>query len=59
MVPHLARRLAVDSIPWIDGVLDAARPVLLLAADSASRVLLPTGRGAGRRSSRRSSAARC
>ncbi|MGC4893678.1 FecCD family ABC transporter permease [Micromonospora sp. DT31] len=43
MVPHLARRLAVDSIPWITGYSMLLGPILLLVADVSARVLLPTG----------------
>ncbi|WP_327030392.1 iron chelate uptake ABC transporter family permease subunit [Micromonospora sp. NBC_01740] len=43
MVPHLARRLAVDSIPWIMAYSMLLGPFLLLAADVGSRILLPTG----------------
>ncbi|MDX5459576.1 iron chelate uptake ABC transporter family permease subunit [Micromonospora tulbaghiae] len=43
MVPHLARRLAVDSIPWIMAYSVLLGPILLLLADVGSRVLLPTG----------------
>ncbi|WP_320069823.1 iron chelate uptake ABC transporter family permease subunit [Micromonospora sp. RTGN7] len=43
MVPHLARRLAVDSVPWIMAYSMLLGPVLLLVADIGSRVLLPTG----------------
>ncbi|MET8371533.1 iron chelate uptake ABC transporter family permease subunit [Micromonospora profundi] len=43
MVPHLARRLAVDSIPWIMAYSMLLGPVLLLVADIGSRILLPTG----------------
>ncbi|MEV4524009.1 MULTISPECIES: FecCD family ABC transporter permease [Micromonospora] len=43
MVPHLARRLAVDSIPWIMAYAMLLGPILLLVADVGSRVLLPTG----------------
>ncbi|WP_229402726.1 iron chelate uptake ABC transporter family permease subunit [Micromonospora okii] len=43
MVPHLARRLAVDSIPWGMAYSMLLGPLLLLVADIGSRVLLPTG----------------
>ncbi|MEU6072968.1 iron chelate uptake ABC transporter family permease subunit [Micromonospora sp. NPDC047074] len=43
MVPHLARRMAVDSIPWIMAYSVLLGPVLLLVADVGARVLLPTG----------------
>lgn len=43
IVPHLARRLAPGSIPWMLGYTMVLSPVLMLAADVLSRVLLPTG----------------
>lgn len=43
MVPHLARRLAAGSIPWLVGYSMLFGPVLLLVADIGSRLLLPTG----------------
>jgi len=43
MIPHLARRLAGGSIPWMIGYAMVLGPILLLVADIASRVLLPTG----------------
>ncbi|MGW0519644.1 FecCD family ABC transporter permease [Crossiella sp. NPDC003009] len=43
MVPHLARRLADGSIPWLLGHTMVLGPVLLLVADTLSRVLLVTG----------------
>ncbi|MGC4946782.1 FecCD family ABC transporter permease [Streptomyces sp. DT224] len=43
IVPHLARRPASGSVPWLIGYTMVLGPVLLLAADMASRVLLPTG----------------
>ncbi|WP_433389345.1 FecCD family ABC transporter permease [Micromonospora sp. KLBMP9576] len=43
MVPHLARRLATDSIPWIMAYSMLLGPILLIVADIGSRVLLPTG----------------
>ncbi|GAA2040045.1 FecCD family ABC transporter permease [Polymorphospora rubra] len=43
IVPHLARRLAAGSIPWLTGYAIVLGPVLLLIADIGSRVLLPTG----------------
>ncbi|MEV0678539.1 iron chelate uptake ABC transporter family permease subunit [Actinosynnema sp. NPDC050436] len=43
MVPHVARRLAGASVPWAMALAVVLGPVLLLVADTASRVLLPTG----------------
>ncbi|WHT16464.1 iron chelate uptake ABC transporter family permease subunit [Crossiella sp. CA-258035] len=43
MVPHLARRLADGSVPWLLGHTMVLGPVLLLLADTLSRVLLVTG----------------
>lgn len=43
MIPHLARRLAGGSIPWMIGYALVLGPILLLVSDIASRVLLPTG----------------
>ncbi|MBB5953736.1 iron complex transport system permease protein [Saccharothrix tamanrassetensis] len=43
MVPHLARRAAGASVPWLTAFAAVLGPVLLLVADVASRVLLPTG----------------
>ncbi|TRV77964.1 iron chelate uptake ABC transporter family permease subunit [Streptomyces sp. 130] len=43
IVPHLARRPASGSVPWLIGYTMVLGPILLLAADMASRVLLPTG----------------
>ncbi|MBZ6080456.1 iron ABC transporter permease [Streptomyces olivaceus] len=43
IVPHLVRRLAQGSVPWLLLHSMVLGPVLLLAADSAARVLLPTG----------------
>ncbi|ACU36657.1 FecCD family ABC transporter permease [Actinosynnema mirum] len=43
IVPHLARRAAGASVPWLVGYALVLGPVLLLLADTASRVLLPTG----------------
>ncbi|ROO86173.1 iron complex transport system permease protein [Actinocorallia herbida] len=43
IVPHLARRLASGSIPWLMAYTMVLSPVLLVAADVISRVLLPTG----------------
>ncbi|GAA2209557.1 Fe(3+)-siderophore ABC transporter permease [Nonomuraea monospora] len=43
MVPHLARRPAGASIPWLMAYTMVLGPVLLLASDVGARVLLPTG----------------
>ncbi|MCK2243420.1 MULTISPECIES: iron ABC transporter permease [unclassified Crossiella] len=43
MVPHLARRLADGSVPWLLAHTMVLGPVLLLIADTLSRVLLVTG----------------
>lgn len=43
VVPHLARRLAHGSIPWLTAYTMVLGPVLVLFADVGSRVLLPTG----------------
>ncbi|EHK80214.1 ABC-type Fe3+-siderophore transport system, permease component [Saccharomonospora azurea SZMC 14600] len=43
IVPHLLRRLAAGSVPWLVGYSMIAGPILMLAADTLSRVLLPTG----------------
>ncbi|WP_049558282.1 FecCD family ABC transporter permease [Nonomuraea sp. SBT364] len=43
MVPHLARRVAGGSIPWLMAFTMVLGPVLLLASDIGARVLLPTG----------------
>lgn len=43
IVPHLARRAAGASIPWLVAFAALLGPVLMLAADIGSRVLLPTG----------------
>ncbi|MYU02592.1 iron chelate uptake ABC transporter family permease subunit [Streptomyces sp. SID8366] len=43
IVPHLARRAAGGSVPWLVLYSMVLGPVLLLAADTAARVLLPTG----------------
>ncbi|WP_181771220.1 FecCD family ABC transporter permease [Amycolatopsis pittospori] len=43
IVPHLARRVAGASIPWLIAFAAVLGPVLMLAADIGSRVLLPTG----------------
>ncbi|OLZ49724.1 FecCD family ABC transporter permease [Amycolatopsis keratiniphila] len=43
IVPHLARRVAGASIPWLIAFAALLGPVLMLAADVGSRILLPTG----------------
>ncbi|MFG1947183.1 FecCD family ABC transporter permease [Nonomuraea sp. NPDC048826] len=43
MVPHLARRVAGASIPWLMAYTMVLGPILLLVSDIAARVLLPTG----------------
>ncbi|WP_285564533.1 iron chelate uptake ABC transporter family permease subunit [Streptomyces sp. NBC_01463] len=43
IVPHLVRRPAAGSVPWLILYTMVLGPVLLLVADIASRVLLPTG----------------
>ncbi|MEV6909377.1 iron ABC transporter permease [Amycolatopsis sp. NPDC051071] len=43
IVPHLVRRVAGASIPWLIAFAALLGPVLILAADVGSRVLLPTG----------------
>ncbi|GAA4668969.1 Fe(3+)-siderophore ABC transporter permease [Streptomyces chumphonensis] len=43
IVPHLARRPAGGSVPWLILYTMVLGPVLLLLADIGSRVLLPTG----------------
>ncbi|MEW2353626.1 iron chelate uptake ABC transporter family permease subunit [Spirillospora sp. NPDC029432] len=43
MVPHLARRLAAGSIPWLMTYTIVFGPILLVASDIGSRILLPTG----------------
>ncbi|WP_106397263.1 FecCD family ABC transporter permease [Actinocorallia populi] len=43
IVPHLARRPAGGSIPWLMAYTMVLSPVLLLVSDILSRVLLPTG----------------
>ncbi|WP_414938713.1 FecCD family ABC transporter permease [Amycolatopsis sp. cmx-11-51] len=43
IVPHLVRRVAGASIPWLIAFAALLGPVLMLAADVGSRVLLPTG----------------
>ncbi|MFD9167947.1 FecCD family ABC transporter permease [Streptomyces diastaticus] len=43
MVPHLARRLAGGSVRLLLGLCMLLGPLILLAADVAARLLLPTG----------------
>ncbi|WNI26616.1 iron chelate uptake ABC transporter family permease subunit [Streptomyces sp. ITFR-16] len=43
IVPHLARKPAAGSVPWLILYTMVLGPILLLGADIASRVLLPTG----------------
>lgn len=43
IVPHLARRLAGASVPWLVTYAVVFGSILLLLADIGSRVLLPTG----------------
>ncbi|NRQ38201.1 iron chelate uptake ABC transporter family permease subunit [Nonomuraea sp. NN258] len=43
IVPHVARVLARGSVPWLTAYSAVLGPILLLVADAASRVLLPTG----------------
>ncbi|MFJ4624596.1 FecCD family ABC transporter permease [Streptomyces sp. NPDC088812] len=43
IVPHLVRRPAAGSVPWLMLYSMVLGPVLLLVADIGSRVLLPTG----------------
>ncbi|MFG2563951.1 FecCD family ABC transporter permease [Streptomyces sp. NPDC048567] len=43
IVPHLVRKPAAGSVPWLIAYTMVLGPVLLLAADMAARVLLPTG----------------
>ncbi|MGP4111129.1 FecCD family ABC transporter permease [Streptomyces sp. 4N509B] len=43
IVPHLARRAAGGSLRWLMAYTMLLGPLLLLAADVAARVLLPTG----------------
>ncbi|MBC9733219.1 FecCD family ABC transporter permease [Nocardioides marmotae] len=43
IVPHVARRLARGSVPWLLGFSLLLGPALLLAADVLGRLLLPTG----------------
>ncbi len=43
IVPHLARRAAGASVPWLTAFAVVLGPILLLVSDIGSRVLLPTG----------------
>ncbi|MFD7131632.1 FecCD family ABC transporter permease [Streptomyces sp. NPDC059894] len=43
IVPHLVRRPAAGSVPWLLLYSMVLGPILLLVADIGSRVLLPTG----------------
>ncbi|MFG2085068.1 FecCD family ABC transporter permease [Spirillospora sp. NPDC048824] len=43
IVPHLARRAAHGSVPWLMAYTMLLGPILLLVSDIGSRVLLPTG----------------
>ncbi|WP_031089952.1 FecCD family ABC transporter permease, partial [Streptomyces sp. NRRL S-15] len=43
IVPHLVRKPAAGSVPWLVLYAMVLGPVLLLVADIGSRVLLPTG----------------
>ncbi|WP_232376771.1 FecCD family ABC transporter permease [Amycolatopsis aidingensis] len=43
IVPHLARRLAMGSIPWLMVYTMILGPILMLVSDIGSRILLPTG----------------
>ncbi|MFI0980990.1 FecCD family ABC transporter permease [Streptomyces sp. NPDC021093] len=43
IVPHLVRKPAAGSVPWMILYTMVLGPVLLLVADMGSRVLLPTG----------------
>ncbi|UJW29515.1 iron ABC transporter permease [Saccharothrix sp. AJ9571] len=43
MVPHVARRLAAGSVPWLTAFSAVLGPIVLLVSDMGSRVLLPTG----------------
>ncbi|RKT55492.1 FecCD family ABC transporter permease [Saccharothrix australiensis] len=43
IVPHLARRAAGASVPWLLAYAAVLGPILLLVSDIGSRVLLPTG----------------
>ncbi|EWC63867.1 ABC-type Fe3+-siderophore transport system, permease component [Actinokineospora spheciospongiae] len=43
IVPHLARRVAGGSVPWLVAFAAVLGPVLLLVSDMGARVLLPVG----------------
>ncbi|WP_436774408.1 FecCD family ABC transporter permease [Yinghuangia sp. YIM S09857] len=43
MVPHIVRRAAGGSVPWLLAYSALLGPVLLLASDVTGRLLLPTG----------------
>ncbi|MCG8919802.1 iron ABC transporter permease [Actinokineospora sp. PR83] len=43
IVPHLARRAAGGSVPWLVAFAAVLGPVLLLVSDTVARVLLPVG----------------
>ncbi|REE99908.1 FecCD family ABC transporter permease [Thermomonospora umbrina] len=43
IVPHVARRIVPDSVPWLMAWALVLGPIMLLVADMLSRVLLPTG----------------
>ena len=43
IVPHLARRVAGGSVPWLVAFAAVLGPVLLLVSDTVARVLLPVG----------------
>ncbi|HTW15972.1 MAG TPA: iron chelate uptake ABC transporter family permease subunit [Nocardioides sp.] len=43
VVPHLVRRLCAGSVGWLVAFCVVLGPLLMLAADTLSRVLLPTG----------------
>lgn len=43
MVPHLLRRLASGSVPWLVTFSLVAGPILMLFSDTLARILLPTG----------------
>ncbi|MEV7721769.1 iron chelate uptake ABC transporter family permease subunit [Streptomyces sp. NPDC088184] len=43
IVPHLVRRPAAGSVPWLILYTMVLGPILLLVADIGSRVMLPTG----------------
>ena len=43
MVPHIVRRAAGGSVPWLLAFSAVLGPILLLASDVTGRLLLPTG----------------